>query len=70
MGKPGGSHVPSLADEYIVCQEPTQGSETSQYLKEKKSNEMAQVAASERAQSPNRKACLPGLRDLHLASDS
>ena len=29
----------------------TQGSETSQYLQEKKSNEMAQVAASERAQA-------------------
>ncbi len=47
MGKPGGSHVPSPADEYIVCLEPTQGSETSQYLKERKSNETPSVAASE-----------------------
>lgn len=48
----------------------TQGSETSQYLKEKKSNEMAQVAASERAQGLNRQASLAGLRDLHLSDDS
>ena len=47
MGKPGGSHVPSLVDEYIVCQVPTQGSETSQYLQERKSNETPSVAASE-----------------------
>ena len=47
MGKPGGSHVPSLVDEYIVCQVPTQGSETSQYPEEEKSNETPKVAASE-----------------------
>ena len=47
MGKPGGRHVPSLVDEYIVCQVPTQGSETSQYLKERKSIETPSVAASE-----------------------
>ena len=47
MGKPGGSHVPSPVDEFIVVQEPTQGSETSQYLKERKSNETPSVAASE-----------------------
>ena len=33
--------------EFIVLQELTQGSETSQYLKEKKSNETPKVAASE-----------------------
>ena len=47
MGKPGGSHVPSSASEYIACKKPTQGSETSQYLKERKSNETPSVAASE-----------------------
>ena len=47
MGKPGGSHVPSSAGEYIACEKPTQGSETSQYLKERKSNETPSVAASE-----------------------
>ena len=33
--------------ESIGQDEPTQGSETSQYLKEKKSNEIPEVAASE-----------------------
>ena len=47
MGKPGRSHVLSSTDEYIVCMKPTQGSETSQYLKERKSNETPKVAASE-----------------------
>ena len=47
MGKPGGSHVPSSVTEYIGCKKPTQGSETSQYLKERKSNETPKVAASE-----------------------
>ena len=47
MGKPGGSHVPSHPAEYIGWHEPTQGSETSQYLKERKSSETPKVAASE-----------------------
>ena len=41
MGQPGGSHVPSPA------REQTQGSETSQYLEEEKSNEIPVVVASE-----------------------
>ena len=47
MGKPGRSYVLSPQHEFIVLQELTQGSETSQYLKEKKSNETPKVAASE-----------------------
>ena len=35
-------------DEYIVSRWPTQGTETSQYLEEKKSTEIPQVVASER----------------------
>ena len=54
MGKPGGSHVPSSADEYIVCKKPTQGSETSQYLKERKSSETPKVAASEMGRAQTR----------------
>jgi hypothetical protein len=42
MGKPGGSNVPSPRKA-----EPTQGTETSKYLEEKKSNEIPKVAASE-----------------------
>lgn len=48
MGKPGGSHVPSRVTEYIGYVALTQGSETSQYLQESKSNETPPVAASER----------------------
>ncbi len=47
MGKPGGSHVPSPLAEYIGQKGLTQGSETSQYLQERKSNETPKVVASE-----------------------
>ncbi len=43
MGKPGGSNVPSPWE----TAEPTQGTETSKYLEEKKSKEIPKVAASE-----------------------
>ena len=42
MGKPGGGHTPSPEREL------TQGTETSKYLEEKKSNEIPLVAVSER----------------------
>ena len=42
MGKPTGSYIP------VPEREPTQGTETSKYLEEKKSNEIPLVAASER----------------------
>ena len=42
MGKPGVGHA-------TPPMEPTEGTETSKYLVEKKSTEIAQVAASERA---------------------
>ena len=48
MGQPGGSNVQTAATESIGCRGETQGSETSQYLKEKKSTEIPQVVASER----------------------
>ena len=46
MGKPTVYTVPHT--EYIGVLERTQGSETSQYLKEKKSTEIPLVVASER----------------------
>ena len=49
MGKPSGSNVPLSRTESIGAGSETRGSETSQYLKEKKSTEIAQVVASERA---------------------
>ena len=45
MGKPTVSAV--SADEYIVCERQTQGTETSKYLKESKSTEIPKVVASE-----------------------
>ena len=47
MGKPGGSHVPSLMDESIVHAEGTRGTETSKYPEEKKETSISKVAASE-----------------------
>ena len=47
MGKPGGSHVPSLMDEKIVHEEGTRGTETSKYPEEKKETSISKVAASE-----------------------
>ena len=49
MGEPVWSNVQSSYTEYIGIRSDTQGSETSQYLEEKKSTEIALVAASERA---------------------
>ena len=48
MGEPGWSNVQSAFTEYIGNCGETQGSETSQYLKEKKSTEIPQVVARER----------------------
>ena len=48
MGKPAWSNVHAAVTESIGNSGDTQGSETSQYLKEKKSTEIPQVVASER----------------------
>ena len=53
MGEPAWSKVHALLPEYIGQVETTRGTETSKYPEEKKSTEIAQVAASERAGSPN-----------------
>ena len=41
MGQPSRIHLLLLADEFIVREGDTWGSETSQYPQEKKSNEIA-----------------------------
>ena len=56
MGKPGWINIQSSVTEYIGYGSDTQGSETSQYLKEEKSIEILLVAASEN-----------GLERLYLA---
>ena len=47
MGKPTGGKTPVQPDESIVGYEQTQGSEPSQYLKEKKETSIPKVVASE-----------------------
>ncbi len=58
MGKPGGSRGPSSHAEYIGMRKRTWGTETSQYLQEKKENSIPPVAASEagRAQTMSSQA--------------
>ena len=46
-GETHGGKTPVRRDEYIVTHERTQGSEPSQYLKEKKETSIAKVVASE-----------------------
>jgi hypothetical protein len=48
MGKPTCGTRTYLTDEYIVREKPSQGTETSKYLDERKSNETPLVVASER----------------------
>ena len=48
MGQPAWSNVHASVTESIGNRSDTQGSETSQYLKEKRSTEIPQVVASER----------------------
>ena len=51
MGEPGRGHARSCGTESIGADTRTEGTETSQYLEEKKSTEMAPVAASERVRA-------------------
>ena len=57
MGKPGRQQWRSS----VFGQKRTLGTETSQYREEEKSTEMALVAASERAPSPNQSPCGTGV---------
>ena len=71
MGKPGGGHAPSRALEYIKCPAPTQGSETSQYLKEKEIKRDSQSSGERNGMSPNRldsfsRGCRAGICDSRV----
>ena len=48
MGEPTSSNVEGLSLEYIEWKETTEGSDTSQYLQEKKTIVIPLVAASEK----------------------
>src|ERR671933_2330354 len=59
MGKPSAGNAASPRPEYIGPAEASQGTETSQYLEERKSTETPRVVASERgtAQTRQVQAC-------------
>src|ERR687890_412509 len=59
MGKPGTGNAVSSRAEYIGARKASEGTETSQYLEERKSTETPRVAASERgsAQTDQLQAC-------------
>ena len=69
MGQPSILNRILASDEYIVRRGDTRGSETSQYPKEKKSIDMAQVVASESVECPNQRACSLGLRDREKGNE-
>ena len=62
MGQPS-----TLKVYYSSNREPTQGTETSKYLEEKKIIMIPRVVASETGRAQTRVACCPGVVGLHLA---
>ena len=67
MGKPDRGHARSSRADFIGARKQTQGTDTSQYLEEKKSKETPQVVASERgiAQTEGKRFA-SGLWDLDM----
>ena len=61
MGQPG-----ALKARHSSNREPTQGTETSKYLEEKKIIMIPRVVASETGRAQTRVACCPGVVGLHL----
>ena len=64
MGQPS-----TLKVYYSSNREPTQGTETSKYLEEKKIIMIPRVVASETGRAQTRVACCPGVIGLHLETD-
>ena len=63
MGKPGGGNAPSPANESIVCEEGTRGTETSKYPEEEKETSIPKVAASEMGRAQTGRLRLTGVAD-------
>ena len=61
MGQPG-----TLKAYHSSNREPTQGTETSKYLEEKKIIMIPQVVASEKGRAQTSMACCTGVVGLHL----
>ena len=64
-GNPAGVMPSNLLAEYIGLEEPTQGSEPSQYLEEEKATAIPLVAASESGTAQTQLSTLP-IADLRL----
>ena len=70
MGEPGRGNARSPANESIVREHGTRGSETSKYPEEKKENSISSVVASEEGRGQTmslRTHGVEGLRDLTIA---
>jgi hypothetical protein len=63
MGQPG-----TLKVYHSSNREPTQGTETSKYLEEKKITMIPQVVASEKGRAQTAVACCCGVVGLHLGA--
>lgn len=66
MGQPGILNRMSSRAEFIGASRSTQGSETSQYLQEKKATAIPPVVASEKGRAQTGSACRSGVIGLHL----
>ena len=61
MGEPVQGNAWTPADESIVCEEGTRGTETSKYPEEEKINNDFLSSGERTGKRPNRGACSPGL---------
>ena len=70
MGEPGQGNAWPPANESIVCEEGTRGTETSKYPEEEKAKRDFLSSGERKGKRPNRRACLSGLwirdNDLRL----
>ena len=66
MGEPGWGNAQSPADESIVRQEGTRGSETSKYPEEKKENSITLVVASETVRGQTGRLRSSGVEDVKI----
>ena len=66
MGEPGWGNAQSPADESIVHEEGTRGSETSKYPEEKKENSITLVVASETVRGQTGRLRSSGVEDVKI----
>ena len=69
MGEPVRGKARTPADESIVCQEGTRGTETSKYPEEKKETSISRVAASEEERGQTGGLRTSGVADHHREAE-